>query len=104
MTDPVHTMLWAAWSELGVPGGRETAAEAADPEPLIAFTPHLAADEPRLLGLVFDWCLAHQAWISATRLAGCVAAASPEVQVAAGRFNAALWEHGVRWNPRTNPP
>lgn len=103
VTDPVDLLLWGAWAELGVPSTRWSRALALDPEPLVAHSPHLLQDEPRLLGLVFDWCRIHAAWISATRLAAVAAALPEESRRSFGRFNAALAKGGVRWTPRLEP-
>ena len=99
-----NEILWSLWSELGVPGGgRKHSHVLADPEPLIAFTPHLASADSRLLGLVFDWCVVHANILSKSRIKAIARTASKEVQHALARFNGALLHHGVRWSPVGEP-
>ncbi len=99
-----NEILWSLWSELGVPGGgRNHSHFLADPEPLIAFTPQLAATDSRLVGLVFDWCVAHANILSKSRIKAIARTSSNEVQTALARFNGALEQHGVRWSPVGEP-
>jgi hypothetical protein len=99
-----NEILWSLWSELGVPGGgRNHSHLLADPEPLIAFTPHLASADSRLLGLVFDWCVAHANLLSKSRIKAIARTSSKEAQHALARFNGALLHHGVRWSPVGEP-
>jgi hypothetical protein len=93
-------LLWSLWNELGVPGrARRHRDLAIDPEPLIAWTPSLAAGDPRLVGLAFDWCLAHQIWIPRSRLPGLARLMSPAAAQAFAAFNGALARHKVDWRP-----
>lgn len=104
LREAIHGLLWSQWSELGIPGtGRRHQSIALDPEPLIAWTPHLAANEPRLVGLAFDWCVANAAQVSKSRLRG-LAKTMPDgaVQSLAG-FNGALNQQGVCWQPKGTP-
>ena len=97
-------LLWSLWTELGVPGTvRHHQQLLMDPEPLIVFTPSLAATDPRLMELVFDWCRTNAALISKQRIAA-IAKTSPEgVTGALERFNGALALHGVKWLPAGSP-
>jgi len=97
-------LVWSLWSELGVPGReRRHRTVAIDPEPLIAWTPFLAERDPRLLGLTFDWCVAHSAQIAKARLPGLAAKMPPRAASALAGFNGALARHGVDWRPRAAP-
>ncbi len=99
-----NEILWSLWSELGVPGGGRTHSHLmADPEPLIVYSPHLAAADSRLLGLVFDWCVAHANILSKSRIKAIARTSTKEVQHALARFNGALEHHGVRWFPAGEP-
>jgi hypothetical protein len=102
--EATNEILWSLWSELGVPGGgRNHSHLLADPEPLIALTPHLASADSRLLGLVFDWCVAHADILSKSRMKAIASTASKEAQHALARFNGALLHHGVQWSPVGEP-
>lgn len=62
-------LFWGVWSELGVSGwGRTHQDWAIDPEPLIAFTPGIAAEDPRLRDEVTDWCIRNWRHVSRVRL------------------------------------
>ena len=103
LQDATLDLLWSLWSELGVPGRRRHQSVAVDPEPLIAWTPCLAAGDPRLLGLAFDWCLANAEHVAKTRLPG-LAKTMPDVpRRAFAAFNGALGRHGIEWRPRARP-
>lgn len=94
-------MLWSLWAELGVPGGgRKHQHLLIDPEPLIVCTPHLASNDNRLVGLAFDWCVAHSDLISKSRIAAIARISPTEVQKALREFNGALASHGVNWSPK----
>lgn len=94
-------MLWSLWTELGVPGGgRKHQNILLDPEPLIVNTPHLAADDNRLLGLAFDWCVAHSDLLSKSRIAALARVSTTEIQKSLGAFNSALASYGVNWFPK----
>ncbi|OGQ89895.1 MAG: hypothetical protein A2289_09280 [Deltaproteobacteria bacterium RIFOXYA12_FULL_58_15] len=91
--------LWSSWSELGIPGARHHKNVVVDPEPLIAWTPHLAAREPRLLGLAFDWCAANTDRIAKMRLPALAALMPADAVEALARFNGALRRCGADWHP-----
>ncbi len=103
MTDPKQAtlkLLWSLWSEMGVPGvERRHSAVAIDPEPLIAWTPHLAQGDARLLGLAFDWCVAHAQHVSKVRLPGLAKHLPSEASQALACFNGSLNAHGINWKP-----
>lgn len=102
--ETTNEILWSLWSEMGVPGGgRRHSHMLADPEPVIVFTPHLASRDSRLLGLVFDWCVAHADLLSKSRIKSIAHSAPKEVQHTLARFNGALKNHGVRWTPVDEP-
>lgn len=104
LDDATLDLVWSLWSELGVPGReRRHRTVAIDPEPLIAWTPFLAEQDPRLLGLVFDWCVAHAAQIAKARLPGIAARMPEHASSALAGFNGALVRHGVDWRPRATP-
>jgi hypothetical protein len=104
IAETCERVLWSLWSELGVPGTeRAHRGVVVDPEPTIAFTPHLARGDPRLIGLAFDWCRAHDAWISGARIAAIARALPRAAQHALARFNGALARHGVAWRPLGEP-
>lgn len=97
----VLRLLWSLWTEMGVPGvHRRHERTAVDPEPLIAWTPHLALEDSRLLGLAFDWCVSHREQIAKIRFAR-IAQAMPEAaRKSFAAFNGALAKQGVAWKPR----
>jgi len=65
----ILNLYWGAWSELGVSGwGRTHHDWAIDPEPLIAFTPAVAAEDARLRDEVTDWCIRNWRHVSQIRL------------------------------------
>lgn len=104
LEDVAQSLLWSLWSELGVPGQeRRHRAVAVDPEPLIAWTPFLAARDPRLLGLAFDWCVVHAAHITKVRFPGLVRSMPNEAAAALASFNGALARHGIDWRPAAAP-
>lgn len=102
LDEAVRALLWSLWTELGVPGReRRHQGVAIDPEPVIAWTPLLAASDPRLQGLVFDWCAAHAEQVAKTRLTG-LARELPKAAVdALAAFNGALARESIDWRPRT---
>lgn len=61
ITDAVVELLWAQWSELGVPGVRDpNPAPVVSPVDLVLYTPALLADrDARLAMLVQAWCAQH---------------------------------------------
>ncbi len=104
MANKAVDLLWSLWTELGVPGSvRRHQHVLMDPEPLIVFTPHLAATDPRLMGLVFDWCRTNAAYISKQRIAAIAKTAPKGVTGSLKRFNGSLALHGVRWLPTGSP-
>ncbi len=97
-------LLWSLWSELGAPGGGRAHRQLVlDPEPLIAFTPHLARRDNRLLGLAFDWCINHSAQVSKSRLKGLSRSLPESARSKLAGFNGALEPHGVAWRPTGDP-
>jgi len=101
-----HTerLLWSVWSEMGAPGGgRQHRRVVIDPEPLIAFSPHLARRDSRLLGLAFDWCSHNASKVSKHRLAGLAKLLPERSRRTLVGFNGALTSHGVRWRPAGTP-
>jgi hypothetical protein len=100
LADSKLHLLWSLWTELGVPGPHRTHRHVAiDPEPLIVWTPHLAAADPRLLGLAFDWCLHHAEHVVKVRLPGLARDLAEPAKAAFAGFNGALAAHGVAWRP-----
>lgn len=96
----IHDLLWSAWTELGLPGvARRHRRVASDPEPLLVYTIHLSRRDPRLVGLVYDWCACHAGRLSSTRLTKIARIAPESVRRAFARFNAALRREGVNWTP-----
>lgn len=97
-------LFWSLWSELGAPGGgRAHQRVVIDPELLIAFTPHFAEHDNRLLGLAFDWCAANAAHVSKSRLLGISKLLPIPALGRLADFNSALAEHGVQWKPQGEP-
>jgi hypothetical protein len=97
-------LLWSLWSELGAPGReRRHRSAAIDPEPLIVWTPVLAARDPRLLGLAFDWCVAHSSQVAKTRFPELARHMPEDAAAAFASFSGALARHGVDWRPRGPP-
>ena len=73
-------LLWSLWTELGVNGVvRRHAQVIIDPEALLLFSPPFAASDPRLLELVYSWCVKHQGLIAPSRLSGLRKTLPPEV-------------------------
>ena len=65
----ILNLYWGAWSELGVSRwGRTHEDWAIDPEPLIAFTPGIAAEDARLRDEATDWCIGNWHHVSQVRL------------------------------------
>ncbi len=105
LEEAIRDLLWSAWVELGIPGTvRRHDSVALDPEPLVVFTIRLAAGDPRLLGLVYDWCGCHGSWLSVSRIAGIARAAPEYVRNDFARFSSALATEGLHWRPRADPP
>lgn len=102
MDSAIHHLLWSLWTELGVPGTtRRHQTWAIDPEPLIVHTPALTRDEPRLLGLAFDWCRTNARWLSKTRLKAIANAAPKPTTEAFAAFSSDLAAiSAIRWAPR----
>ena len=98
--DLTEQLLWSVWTELGVPGTTRAHQDVViDPEPLIVFTPLLARNDSRLLGLAFDWCISHAGHISAARMNGLAKVVSEPVRRELAAFNGCLTEYKVRWKP-----
>ena len=73
-------LLWSLWTELGVNGVvRKHAQVIIDPEALLLFSPLLVASEPRLLELIYSWCVKHHGLIAPSRLSGLRKTLPPEV-------------------------
>ncbi|MBN1959425.1 MAG: hypothetical protein JW841_00640 [Deltaproteobacteria bacterium] len=103
LEEKILDLLWSLWSELGIPGPKRLHQNASiDPEPLIVWTPFLAAHDPRLLGLVFDWCIANETHVSKKRFTGLLKNIPLEAASSFAAFNGALSKHGVQWQPQNN--
>jgi hypothetical protein len=62
-------LLWRQWTSVGVAGVAKPAEQAIDLEALIAFTPFVAAADPRLEAESIDWCVRiGKTFISISRL------------------------------------
>lgn len=62
-------LLWKQWTAVGVAGNLKPPQQAIDLEALIAFTPYVAALDPRLADESFDWCMRiGKSFISISRL------------------------------------
>ncbi len=62
-------LLWKQWTAVGVAGNVKPPQQAIDLEALIAFTPYVAALDPRLADESFDWCMRiGKSFISISRL------------------------------------
>ena len=73
-------LLWSLWTELGVNGVvRKHAQVIIDPEALLLFSPLLVASDPRLLELIYSWCVKHHGLIAPSRLSGLRKTLPPEV-------------------------
>jgi hypothetical protein len=71
-------LLWRQWTALGVAGVAKTPNQAIDLEALIAFTPFVSAEDPRLGDEALDWCTRiGKRFVSISRLRR-VARAMPE--------------------------
>lgn len=78
-SDPLRSRAadlgWSMWTELGVSGTiRNHSSTEIDLEPLLAATPTLAADDPRLVEQVICWCAAHGEHVNVGRLSTLVRA------------------------------
>ena len=97
-------LAWSLWSELGVSGVlRNHASTAIDLEPLLAFTPTLAHEDPRLLEQVLSWCVDHADRVNTGRLATLVKQLPAPARVTFEAF-ASTVNHvaGTRW-PSAGP-
>lgn len=93
-----HELLWDAWTELGVRGVKPRHLRAAvDPDPLIVFTPALAADEPRLKEQAAAWCERFGGVIVTTRLWGIAKIAPVPVREAFESFVKSLGGTAEHW-------
>lgn len=62
-------LLWKQWTAVGVAGNVKPPQQAIDLEALIAFTPYVAASDPRLAEESLDWCSrVGKSFISISRL------------------------------------
>ena len=69
LADGCLSVAWSLWSELGVPGiARNHRQVVIDPEPIVLWSPSIIREDPRLRDLVFAWCAAHGARLSASRM------------------------------------
>lgn len=67
--DRAVELLWKQWTAVGVAGNMKPPQQAIDLEALIAFTPYVAALDPRLADESFDWCMRiGKSFISISRL------------------------------------
>lgn len=92
-------LCWSLWTELGVNGVVRRHAEVIiDPEALLLFSPRLVASDPRLLELIYAWCLKHHGLIAPSRLHGLRKTLPPEVTGPFDGLAATLQAHGAaRW-------
>lgn len=92
-------LAWRLWTELGVPGVKGMAGTiVVDPEPLVAWSPSVIGEDPRLRDLVFGWCQQHGDRLSASRLRGVLKTTSQGVTSSFGVFVTTLVEHSnIRW-------
>jgi hypothetical protein len=68
-TDRVLSVLWSAWSELGVAGWRSRVfPRTIDPEALVLWTGCMGDEDARLRDEALDWCIRHSSLISRSRL------------------------------------
>jgi hypothetical protein len=104
LTDLVEQLLFSLWAELGAPGGgRRHRHIVLDPEPLLVFTPFLARNDNRLMGLAFDWCLQNAGHLSPSRIQGLSRTLSPMALERLKRFNGTLALKGVSFQPQGEP-
>ena len=98
-------LAWSLWTELGVPGVvRKHSGAVIDLEPLLAATPALAANDPRLLEQVLSWCACHGVRVNTGRLAGLVGRLPPSASAAFQNFGAtANAVAGTRWSAVGSP-
>jgi len=89
-TDPLD-MLWSLWAELGVPGVLRAHEDVAvDPEPLVLYTPFLAARDARLREMATSWCVRHHGLLGSVRMKGLHRSAPEPVAAAFAEFAATL--------------
>lgn len=98
-------LAWSLWTELGVSGTiRNHASTEIDPEPLLAATPALAADDPRLLEQVLCWCAAHGDHVNASRLSSLVQGLPPFARARFEEFGATVnAAAGTKWPAAGEP-
>jgi hypothetical protein len=99
LADHQLSLIWGAWSELGVSGWQRTHGDwAVDPEPLIIATAALEDDDPRLRDEALDWCISQWRYVSRVQLKNLLRGQPGHVQEAWGPFAATVTEHaGVNW-------
>lgn len=103
-------LAWSLWTELGVSGVvRKHSGTVIDLEPLLAATPALASDDPRLLEQILSWCACHGHRVNTVRLAALVNRLPPSAIAAFQSFGAtANAVAGTKWpavgSPGTPPP
>lgn len=98
-------LAWSLWTELGVSGVvRRHSGTVIDLEPLLAATPALASDDPRLREQVLSWCACHGDRVNTGRLAAQVKRLRPSAQTAFTSFGAtANAVAGTRWPAAGSP-
>ncbi len=98
-------LAWSLWTELGVAGVvRNHSATQIDLEPLLAVTPALGADDPRLLEQVLSWCASNADRVNSTRLSALVLALPPSVRAGFERFAATVNAvAGTKWPAAGEP-
>ena len=91
LREPMLSLAWSLWAELGVPGWvRRHQDWAIDPEPLILFTALLGESDPRLRDECIAWCVRNSRYVSIARLRNLLKTASLTVRSGWGPFAATV--------------
>ncbi len=98
-------LAWSLWTELGVSGVvRKHSDTVIDLEPLLAATPALAGDDPRLLEQVLSWCACHGDRVNTGRLTALVSTLRPSARAAFEAFGATANAFaGTKWPAAGSP-
>jgi len=98
-------LAWSLWTELGVSGVvRKHGGTVIDLEPLLASTPALAGDDPRLLEQVLSWCACHGDRVNTGRLTALVSTLRPSARAAFEAFGATANAFaGTKWPAAGSP-
>lgn len=99
-------LAWSLWTELGVSGVLRSHRDVViDLEPLLAATPALAAEDPRLQEQVLSWCAGHADRVNTVRLAALVRSLRPSARTAFETFGATVNAvAGTKWPAAVSPP